>query len=113
MCYFCMKWISNLIFQIAVFCDPQCVHGACTGPGQCTCEVGWTSHACDIGEWTWLALVSLGKRINGIIIKCGAAFMCCFSDAYCTEYAQQYCACTAAGLMFCMHHNCTALYVYT
>ena len=68
MCHFCMKWISNFLFQIAVFCDPQCVHGTCTGPGQCTCEVGWTSHACDIGEWTLLGLVSIGKRINGIII---------------------------------------------
>ena len=38
-----------------VYCDQSCEHGSCTGPNQCTCELGWTGKDCSIGKrcfWT-------------------------------------------------------------
>ena len=37
------------LFDAAV-CSPGCVNGGCTGPGTCSCYVGWTGSRCDRGD---------------------------------------------------------------
>ena len=36
----------------AVYCDPKCINGRCTGAQTCTCNPGWIGAHCDIGEPT-------------------------------------------------------------
>ena len=45
------KYISLLysIIHIIAVCIPQCGHGTCIQPDECTCDPGWTGLRCKIG----------------------------------------------------------------
>ena len=36
-------------FLCAAICESGCVHGECTAPENCTCDLGWTGFMCNTG----------------------------------------------------------------
>ena len=75
-----MTLITNLYIAI---CSSGCLHGNCTNPDSCTCDIGWTGDACNIGK----------------------AHVCILINA--SSDCKSYHKCTAICNIGCLHGNCT------
>jgi hypothetical protein len=44
--------INNLnnLLTLSAICNPSCVHGTCSAPDVCACDIGWEGTLCDEGE---------------------------------------------------------------
>ena len=43
----CM-YVTHVYVYVAI-CQSECVHGECTAPNKCTCDLGWKGFTCNKG----------------------------------------------------------------
>ena len=52
-CLTSLEFIWQCTFSLAIYtaiCLNGCLHGNCTAPDNCTCELGWSGDSCSIGN---------------------------------------------------------------
>jgi Golgi apparatus protein 1 len=68
----CLPGFADDGSKCAAVCSPGCVHGNCTAPNVCTCDVGWRGNDCNKS-------VCLPGCKSG---RCDRPFECICEDGY-------------------------------
>ena len=84
-------WLASLV------CDPVCVHGTCTGPDSCICDLGWMGAGCVIpvcGDGIFVGLEECDD--GGADEGDGCSTQCAIEPGCVCDGVPSLCVCTPA-----------------